>query len=188
MLDIETLSTNSNAAIVSIGAVVFDPATGLLADEFYRIIDMEDALKYGLSDEDTLEWWDNQDEEAKAIFRPEAGAIEFEQALGEFSVWVTNMQLTHGGQVKMWSNGSGFDLVILRNGYAMADIPCPWNFWNEFDVRTIVELGRQKCGVNPKKDMPFEGEAHNALADAKHQARYVSAIWQMLEGQSPTRT
>ena len=169
-----------NAAVVSIGAVVFDPDTGLLADEFYRVIDMEDALKYGLSDEETLEWWDSQREEAKAIFLPEAGAIEFEQALGEFSVWVMNMQLTHGGPAKMWSNGAGFDLVILRNGYASADLPCPWNFWNEFDVRTIVELGRQKLGVNPKKDMPFDGTTHNALADAKHQAGYVSVIWQML--------
>lgn len=186
MLDIETLSTNSNAAIVSIGAVVFDPATGLLADEFYSVIDFLDAQDYGFTDEGTLEWWGRQTEEAKAIFRPESGAIEFEQALGEFSVWLTNMQLSHGGQVEMWSNGAGFDLVVLRNGYAAADLPCPWNFWNEFDVRTLVKLGREKCGVNPKKDMPFEGEAHNALADAKHQAKYVSAIWQMLEGQSPT--
>ncbi|MCE1919858.1 3'-5' exoribonuclease domain-containing protein, partial [Enterobacter ludwigii] len=26
----------------------------------------------------------------------------------------------------------------------------------------------------------FEGDRHNALADAKHQAKYVSAIWQRL--------
>ncbi|MCW6595330.1 3'-5' exoribonuclease, partial [Yersinia ruckeri] len=29
-------------------------------------------------------------------------------------------------------------------------------------------------------DMPFDGERHNALADALHQARYVSAIYQKL--------
>ena len=28
--------------------------------------------------------------------------------------------------------------------------------------------------------MPFEGDMHNALADAKHQAKYVSAIWKRL--------
>ncbi|EBY7638725.1 3'-5' exoribonuclease, partial [Salmonella enterica subsp. enterica serovar Enteritidis] len=30
------------------------------------------------------------------------------------------------------------------------------------------------------RDMPFEGDMHNALADARHQAKYVSAIWQKL--------
>ena len=32
----------------------------------------------------------------------------------------------------------------------------------------------------PKRKMPFDGVAHNALADARHQAKYVSAIWQKL--------
>ncbi|MCV5899978.1 3'-5' exoribonuclease, partial [Escherichia coli] len=35
-------------------------------------------------------------------------------------------------------------------------------------------------GFAPKMDMPFDGERHNALADARHQAKYVSAIWQKL--------
>jgi hypothetical protein len=48
------------------------------------------------------------------------------------------------------------------------------------DVRTIVELGRKLLNFDPKKDMPFKGEKHNALADAIHQAKYVSAIYQKL--------
>ncbi|ENK9589510.1 3'-5' exoribonuclease, partial [Salmonella enterica] len=47
------------------------------------------------------------------------------------------------------------------------------------DVRTMVTLGRA-IGFDPKRDMPFEGDMHNALADARHQAKYVSAIWQKL--------
>ncbi|EMF5685335.1 3'-5' exoribonuclease, partial [Escherichia coli] len=43
----------------------------------------------------------------------------------------------------------------------------------------IVTLGRS-IGFDPKMDMPFDGERHNALADARHQAKYVSAIWQKL--------
>lgn len=180
MLDLETPGITSNAAIVSIGAVVFDPDMGMLCDEFYRVIDMADAQEYGVCDDDTLEWWMAQPESAQRIFDANNGAVGFEKALDDFAIWVTKMQLQHGGQVKIWSNGVGFDCVILRHGYDAAHLPCPWNFWNEFDVRTVVELGRQKLGVNPKKDMPFEGTAHNALDDAKHQAKYVSAIWQAL--------
>ena len=35
MLDLETMSTASNAAIVAIGAVEFEPETGKLGREFY---------------------------------------------------------------------------------------------------------------------------------------------------------
>ncbi|EMB7753700.1 TPA: 3'-5' exoribonuclease [Serratia marcescens] len=43
----------------------------------------------------------------------------------------------------------------------------------------VVNLGR-RVGFDPKRDLPFDGERHNALADAVHQAQYVSAIHQRL--------
>ncbi|WP_414668948.1 3'-5' exoribonuclease domain-containing protein, partial [Escherichia coli] len=43
----------------------------------------------------------------------------------------------------------------------------------------IVELGKA-IGFDPKRDMPFKGTRHNALDDAIHQAKYVSAIWKKL--------
>ncbi|BAT46016.1 putative exonuclease, C-terminal part [Escherichia albertii] len=46
-------------------------------------------------------------------------------------------------------------------------------------IAPFVTLGRS-IGFDPKMDMPFDGERHNALADARHQAKYVSAIWQKL--------
>ena len=41
----------------------------------------------------------------------------------------------------------------------------------------MVNLGR-RVGFDPKRDLPFDGERHNALADAVHQAQYVSLIHQ----------
>ncbi|ELY3762622.1 3'-5' exoribonuclease [Cronobacter sakazakii] len=38
-------------------------------------------------------------------------------------------------------------------------------------------LGRA-AGFHPRYEIPFEGDLHNALVDAKHQVKYVSAIWQ----------
>ncbi|HDX9737983.1 TPA: 3'-5' exoribonuclease [Escherichia coli] len=53
-----------------------------------------------------------------------------------------------------------------------------------------IDLGNSEslvCGVFPKAidfdartAIPFEGERHNALDDARYQAKYVSAIWQKL--------
>ncbi|MES3575777.1 3'-5' exonuclease [Enterobacter cloacae] len=81
--------------------------------------------------------------------------------------------------MKVWGNGATFDNVILRGAYERAGHICPWAFWNDHDVRTIVTLGRS-VGFDPKRDMPFIGDVHNALADARHQAKYVSAIWHKL--------
>ncbi|EIV5785097.1 3'-5' exoribonuclease [Klebsiella pneumoniae] len=41
-------------------------------------------------------------------------------------------------------------------------------------------LVRTFLSFDPKTAIPFEGSRHNALADAIHQARYVSAIWQRI--------
>ncbi|HGC2943034.1 TPA: 3'-5' exoribonuclease, partial [Escherichia coli] len=35
-------------------------------------------------------------------------------------------------------------------------------------------------GFDARTTIPFEGVPHNALDDARHQAKYVSAIWQKL--------
>ncbi|EPP20563.1 ATP-dependent 26S proteasome regulatory subunit [Vibrio fluvialis I21563] len=44
----------------------------------------------------------------------------------------------------------------------------------------MVDLGKSLLDFDPKRDMPFEGIRHDALSDAIHQAKYVSAIYQRL--------
>lgn len=72
-----------------------------------------------------------------------------------------------------------FDNVILRNAYGAVGLEPFWKHWNNRCVRTVVELGRN-AGIDPKKTLQFEGEPHNALDDAIHQAKYVSIIHQHL--------
>ncbi|EOU1036396.1 TPA: 3'-5' exoribonuclease domain-containing protein, partial [Escherichia coli] len=45
--------------------------------------------------------------------------------------------------------------------------------------RTIVALGLV-MDFDARSVITFEGERHNALHDARYQAKYVSAIWQKL--------
>ncbi len=67
----------------------------------------------------------------------------------------------------------------LRRSYERQGIPCPWRYYNDRDVRTIVELGKA-IDFDARTAIPFEGERHNALDDARYQAKYVSVIWQKL--------
>lgn len=175
MVDLETLGTGPNAPIVSIGAVYFNPETGELGRTFYRAID---ALRTPDNDAEidmgTVAWWMGQSEDARAVFSdPEA--LPIRRALIVF-----NRFLGEAERPRLWGNGAGFDNVILRQAMSRQAITPKWDFPNDRDVRTIVDLGRQILGINPKYDIPRVGTAHNALDDAIHQARYVSEIYQAL--------
>lgn len=177
MLDLETMGNGPRAAIVSIGAVFFDPLTSELGAEFEATIDLRSSAKYGEIDPDTVLWWLRQSEEART------GITEGEQfllpdALCNLYRWI--FTCSPDRKVAMWGNGASFDNVILRSAYAATNLVEPWAHWNDRDVRTIVELGRTLLGFDPKTEVPFEGVKHSALDDAKHQARYVSAIYQRL--------
>lgn len=176
MLDLETMSNKSNAAIVSIGAVAFEPSTGELGPEFYLTVDLVSCEKLGLHiDADTVLWWMKQSSEARAAI-VDKDARTIQSALLALSAFAEE---NLSDNVCVWGNGSDFDNVALASAYDACDFNPFWKFWNNRDVRTIVELGRN-AGIDPKRTLEFEGEQHNALADAIHQAKYVSIIHQHL--------
>lgn len=178
MIDLETMGNKPTAPIVAIGAVFFDPTSSELGAEFYVAVNLASAMEQGAKpDGDTTLWWLKQSAEARsAICTDDTHHID--EALYELSDFISRNS-DNPRYLKVWGNGANFDNVILRTAYERAGRICPWQFWNDSDVRTIVLLGKQ-LGFDPKRNMPFDGVAHNALADAHHQAKYVSAIWQKL--------
>ncbi|EKF0362943.1 3'-5' exoribonuclease, partial [Escherichia coli] len=172
-VDLETMGTNPDAPINSIGGTFFDPATGEMGPEFSKAIDLETSG--GIIDRKTIKWWAKRSREAQsAIFTDE---ISLDVALRLFIEFI---EKNSGGRfVQVWGNGANFDNVILRRSYERQGIPCPWLYYNDRDVRTIVELGNA-IGFDVRMAIPFEGVPHNALDDARHQAKQVSAIWQKL--------
>jgi hypothetical protein len=173
MLDLETMGNSSDSAMIAIGACYFDPKTGNIGDEFYREIKLETSVKYGGKvDSSTVIWWMGQSDDARAKFVLNDSASDILDVLRELTAFVKSGSI-------IWGNGSTFDNTILRNAYARLEWECPWKFWNDRGVRTIVDLG-VSIGINPKEDLKFEGVPHYALDDAKHQAKYVSIIHQAL--------
>ena len=179
MVDMETMGNSPDAPIVSIGAVFFDPSTGNTGAEFYQVVSLESSMSFGMKpDASTIQWWLKQSSEARsAILVDEAmGLLETLELLADF---IAENAANGSHTVQLWGNGCSFDNVILRRAYALTDTPFAVPFWNDRDVRTMVELGKS-VGINPRYDIPFEGDMHNALSDARHQVKYVSAIWQRL--------
>ncbi|ELG00863.1 exonuclease [Escherichia coli] len=176
MIDLETMGTNTNAPIVVIGAVFFDPQTGEIGPVFYIVISLTDAMNTGaVPDGGTIEWWLKQSSEARAAILTDQ--VKLKDALSRFREFIN--EYSDEKFVQVWGNGATFDNAILRTSYERLDIPCPWRYYNDRDVRTIVELGKT-IDFDARTVIPFEGVRHNALDDARHQAKYVTATIQKL--------
>lgn len=159
MVDLETLGNGPNAAIIAIGAVKFDAATGL-GEEFYKIVDLESSVQSGgVIDAATVLWWMGQSDAARqALLRP---GEPLATVLLAFSDWLGS------DRCKIWGNGASFDNVIVASAYRRLYLPMPWKFWNDRCYRTVKAM-------NPH--IPFvgvQGTAHNALDDAKSQAQHL---------------
>ncbi len=168
MVDLETLGTTADAAIISIGAVRFDLESDKIDDEgFYASISIDSNTLYKRTiSEDTLKWWMQQSKEAQVVFsEPKTGLIG---ALLNLSEWIKKPKLAN---VYMWSNGADFDLPMLAHAYAAADLELPWKFFNNRCFRTYKNLPGAKDIRGGKP-----GIKHNALADAIYQANTAQLI------------
>ena len=65
----------------------------------------------------------------------------------------------------LWCQGPLFDYAILQNLYKTVGKPCPWNFWQIRDSRTVFGMMQ----TDPRK--AIQEELHNALADCYYQAK-----------------
>jgi len=170
MVDIETLSTEKDAVVLSIGAVRFRMDS--IDDEdslnepgrcFYGRLDEWDQEAMGRDiDTSTMKWWKKQDKEARAVFDEEAEPVA--TVLDNF----TNFCV---GAKRMWGNGNTFDNVIIKDLYQDYGKEYPVNYWNDLDMRTLTYLWNFVTNWESKGKRPdvIMGTSHNALDDAKRQ-------------------
>ncbi len=180
MVDLETMGLptagDGRVAIVSIGAVHFDPRTGFIdeKDTFYTELNWEDQeLDYDMKiTPSTQEWWEKQSAQAK---RALYGTKDLETGIGEFFSWFEQKCPMDG---KVWGNGPTFDIVILEAAAAACEHELPWKFFNVRDCRTINDMYYCKHGLLSNGKKP----SHNALEDALLQAKQVNQQWRDLMG------
>ena len=95
MIDIETLGTNPNSCILTIGAIKFDRKNDIgelkNCETFYCRIDKDSCLSIGLDiDNDTLEWWKNQSKQARYEALENKDRIKIKDALLELKKFLKN--------------------------------------------------------------------------------------------------
>ena len=66
MMDIEALSTQLGAVVLTIGAVIFDPESDRIGQTFAIRLPAQEQIDRGaLVDVDTIQWWMDQSLEAR---------------------------------------------------------------------------------------------------------------------------
>lgn len=170
MIDLETLATSTDAAILTIGAVKFDPfgmdVEEPAMDSFYVKVDVDSCHEIGLvTNDDTIAWWANQSKEAQEeAFSPD-NRIHIVDAFNQLYKFCW-------GAKRVWSNGAAFDVVICETVFKRINKAVPWNFWQVRDVRTAFDLG-----INPNRPPVLK---HHALEDAWNQAVGIQNVYNTL--------
>lgn len=178
MVDLETLGRRPGCAILSIGAVFFNPIRpSLLPTQVFYCVVRNDGHQEVLGlhqDPETVDWWEKQSPEARKVLAAagrKSGNKQLPGALRDFNKFVAS----GGPRVRVWGNGADFDNAILSVAMACAGMKPSWEFWNNRCYSTLKSMAAR--GVNlPAR----QGVHHNALDDALHQARCAEVIMDQL--------
>lgn len=165
MLDLETLSTKPDATVLTFGACKFNPYKQEDIDKgIYFRINVDEQITLGRDvDDSTVEWWGKQAEDVREEALGDGDRITLEQFTKELNRFIV-------GAKNIWAQGPVFDIVILENLYRQLGLPCPWQFWQIRDSRTLLSTHgdpREKNKVG----------LHNALEDAVSQAQAVQHVF-----------
>jgi hypothetical protein len=167
MIDIETLSTRTNAFILTIGAIRFNRNEKIYdinnknLPKFYYKIDKSSCEKLNFHiDSETKKWWTYQSKEAQhEVFYSEENRLPIKDILIKLVDFCKDCKT-------FWSHSPNFDYVILENAFRECNIDAPWKFWNLRDTRTMYDIS----GINLKKYRSSGGGVeHHSLHDCYSQ-------------------
>ena len=180
-VDCETLSLHENPALLSIGAVVFDPYRINTAVQlrrgwptFFSVIDLKDQVeRFGRHlDAETIMWWLRQPDSTRAHVVSDSPNY-LSGVMGQFSNWIVECA---GNDAMLWSHGAAEDAVWLRSAYRATTCggKFPINYRNIRDTRTLFDIAN-----TPEIEVPGLTK-HVALDDAIYQALRIQHAYKQL--------
>lgn len=161
MLDFETLDVGECPIILSMGACVFNEDG--IVDTLFEKINTSSCQVIGCTESlSTTLWWEKQSDEARnAAF---GGDTNIGYAMG---MLVDFYKINDCKEI--WSKGAIADIRWANNILEKLKIDQPWKFYQEMCFRTFLRMSQPI-------EIPFDGNKHNALDDAIHQAKQFIAI------------
>ena len=162
VLDLETMSTDKQALVLSIGWAIIKDCEIVSQGEVRPKMEAQADRHVSF---DTLRWW------------MDGNKAEAQKHLASLPEWDLDVALTYldvsvdaikqWPKVKVWGNSPNFDCDILAGLYRSAGKEVPWKFWQERDMRTLRDVSTTARHV-PKI-------AHTAMWDAVAEAEDLCA-------------
>ena len=168
MIDLETLSTNPNATILTVGGVKFDPYTSEEPSQgMYFRVDVNKQTSMGRDVmKDTVDWWSRQPKEISDEAFSDDNRISLDDMIKNINKFSVGVDV-------FWCQGPLFDYAILQDIYRQLGYPVPWQYWQIRDSRTLFSLV-------PRDISEKRTGLHNALADCFFQANKVQKVYKQL--------
>lgn len=167
MIDLESLSTDLNAMVLSLGMVFFSPRHDE-EEKIYLTILPESWEAEGLSPDirlDTIEFWKRPD---NINHVPAVGdGMTVRQAMQFFSDACKakpNLEV-------YWAKGPDYDYGVLAYWLRALSIDIPFQYWERKDLRTALYMGRHHGVIVPKPPVK-----HHALLDAETQLKQLRLV------------
>lgn len=175
MVDVETLSVEVNACVISVGICAFDQDQKIYASEGWAI---RAADWHGHIDPKTVQWWSKQNEAAREYsFNGVETSLNVAAALKLFME-------KHGGD-ELWANDPDFDVTILKHWWERVEAHHKFHL-GDFpggklrhrlprSYRTLVAEAK-RLGIQYEDAYSMASVAHNPVDDACNQARVIIRI------------
>lgn len=168
MVDLETTGTQpENTHIIQIAAVRFNLAEGTIDPKFFNRCLAPSPNRFW--DEGTRDWWMKMPDVLASIYaRMESPA----KVMRDFAAW---------GEVggAFWSKPTSFDFPFLQSYCREFEVKMPFHYRYAMDQNTFIRA-RHFPHQPPKyeQEIPFVGDAHDALHDVFHQIKVVHACYE----------
>lgn len=168
-IDLETLGTERDSVILSLGAVKFDRDAIYEDDGLYLSLKWQPQMDNGGTvTEGTIRFWLNQSRAARDAVLNKSGAVEPDKAMMMLSSWFRE-HVKAPKNCCVWAKGPSFDLSLLGDLYYRFGLgKPPWPYWAERCVRTALMLNAAYRVPHPEGMVE-----HHAFWDAVYQAMQV---------------
>lgn len=204
-IDFETCALCPTAAVMSVGAVAWNRASddSPFAFEDFTMpslfvydkhVDLRSQFVDGFTfDNETAQWWAQRSDEAKKVVLEydDTPLTPIDNVAANLVQWMKEIKnLVGAKQIFLWSQGSDFDIAILRNICNKYGIEIPVSYKNFRDHRTFFLEGAKmicdKAGVEMEPEKAYslvepyeeEGAVHDPIYDCK---RSIYSTWQMMQ-------
>lgn len=178
MWDLETLSTENNANVISIGGVFFF----MEGTEGNLVYKEKQKFKYNIKIEqekennfhikrDTVEWWLGKP--TNAIQQAFLNHVSPRDVLVELKYMIDMYKENYN--IMTWGNADSFDTEILLHLYKVYDVTFPIKYYERSCYRSICNYKKAFLGkAFPQRNQL--GVFHNSVDDAVSQAKHLVEV------------